>query len=355
MEKEMSLYHKLPINVYYRLRFLKDYLFPQKDILQLSSSPRFWFLDAPSYGNLGDQAIAYALVNFLSVNFANWDIVEITEDKIIGQLKNVKSHIKPQDIIVLNGGGNFGNLYPRYEFIRRQIISSFTDNPIIIFPQSIYFTDTWQGQREAKISAQIYAQHSNLILYARDSQSCQIMKKLFPKNTILLCPDIVFSLQNIFTPVPKQNKVGVCLRDDEERTITSKKKEELFAFLETKFQKIETLTTLSSQLNISAMKRKTLVLGKLKEFANCQLIVTDRLHGLIFAYITHTPCLVLPSRTGKGGALYNDWLSKSSSVSTYLNGSWHLPKNTPKSGNIPLDFNALQRVLNTLIQGKTLL
>ena len=347
----MHLYHRLPINIYYRMRFWKDYLFPKKEAFAPAANPRFWFLDAPSYGNVGDQAIAYALVRFLRTHFSAWDIIEISEDNIIGQLAHLKHHIQPQDIIVLNGGGNIGNLYPRYEFIRRQIIRSFPHNPIVVFPSSIYFTDTWQGKSEAKISAQIYGKHPRLVICARDSQSFRTMKTLFAQNTILLCPDIVFSLQNVFSFPSKQDKVGVCLRNDNEKTLTNQNKEKLFVFLKKHFSKIEILSTTSLQNNILVSEKEDLVVNKLKEFAVCQLIVTDRLHGLIFAYITHTPCLIIPSRTGKVISLYNDWLSKKNFVSICsFEKRINLPEMCPNSAsNTCLDFSVLQSALEALI------
>ena len=60
--------------------------------------------------------------------------------------------------------------------------------------------------------------------------------------------------------------------------------------------------------------RKSLVLSKLKEFAGCEIVLTDRLHGMIFSYITSTPCIAIANSTGKSQNAYNDWLLSSGNV-----------------------------------------
>ena len=40
-------------------------------------------------------------------------------------------------------------------------------------------------------------------------------------------------------------------------------------------------------------KRKQIIQEKLVEFSQAQLIITDRLHGMILAYLSKTPCIVL--------------------------------------------------------------
>ena len=44
-------------------------------------------------------------------------------------------------------------------------------------------------------------------------------------------------------------------------------------------------------------------------FGNRKLIITDRLHGMIFSAITNTPCIALANSTGKVKGVY-DWIRK---------------------------------------------
>ena len=47
--------------------------------------------------------------------------------------------IQKQDILILQGGGNFGNYYMDDEMIRRSVISRFKNNRIIMFHRPVYF------------------------------------------------------------------------------------------------------------------------------------------------------------------------------------------------------------------------
>jgi len=44
-----------------------------------------------------------------------------------------------------------------------------------------------------------------------------------------------------------------------------------------------------------------------KDFSTAELVITDRLHGMIFAAITGTPCIALDNSTGKIANSYN-WI-----------------------------------------------
>lgn len=46
-----------------------------------------------------------------------------------------------------------------------------------------------------------------------------------------------------------------------------------------------------------------------KSFSESRLIITDRLHGMIFAYITKTPAIVLPNSNFKITGCY-EWIKE---------------------------------------------
>ena len=62
---------------------------------------------------------------------------------------------------------------------------------------------------------------------------------------------------------------------------------------------------------------------KLREFAASELVITDRLHGMIFAAVTETPCIVLNSRSHKIRGCY-EWLKKLGYI-RFLNDINHVP------------------------------
>ena len=48
--------------------------------------------------------------------------------------------------------------------------------------------------------------------------------------------------------------------------------------------------------------------NKLEEFAKSKVVITDRLHGMIFCVLTKTPCIVISNNNHKIKKTYMDWL-----------------------------------------------
>lgn len=300
----------IPMDVFYSIRFAKSIFNQEKkwDVLT-SQNRKVWFLDAPDYGNIGDQAIAYGIKKFLQDVMPDALILEVQESKLVSKLTGLKKQISPDDLIVLQGGGNMGNLYPKYEWMRRLVVKNFPNNRIVIFPQSIYFTKDIFGNREKNISAKIYQSHKNLTIFARDRKSQQKMKEEFAGVDIQLSPDIVLYLTGLING-SHNKKIGMCIRNDKERSISETQLEELLESISANNQKIDHLSTITDiEESITEKNREEYVVSKLQEFSEYQLIITDRLHGMIFAYVVGTPCIGVDNKTGKSKALYEDWLA----------------------------------------------
>ncbi len=336
---------KLTINQYGKLRFAKEFALQKKpEFVLYGEKQRIWFLDAPTYGNLGDQAIAYAISCFCKRVFPDAEILEFQEETVIQYLSWLKEKVKTEDLIVLQGGGNLGNLYPRYEFVRRTLVKAFPENKIIIFPQSIFFSEDSVGKYEMAIGRKAYEKNKRLTIFARDSISYAKMKNAFPETKIELCPDIVFSLNGIVKENSRSG-LGICMRDDCEKTMTDKQLTEVIG--EVRLQNKEKKrfdTVIEVNRPVIGEYRESLVLGKLKEFAACEMVLTDRLHGMIFSYITSTPCIAFDNSTGKSRYAYSDWLSTSKNVAFVSDKSNSLC--VPKSvASKDLDFSSLKEVL----------
>ncbi len=334
--------NRLTINQYGFLRFWNKILFQKKSNKIINKTkPKIWFLDAPEYENLGDQAIAFAITSFCRKNMPDREIIEFQELNVLSYLKWIEKHINKEDIIVLQGGGNLGNLYRRYEFVRRMIVKKFSENKIIIFPQSISYSDDDKGKYESVIAQRIYSNHKNLTIFARDSSSYKTMRKIYCDVDIRLCPDIVFSLLNL-VPTKERDGVGICIRNDKESSLSNEDKKFLMEQVNKKYTHISNFSTIIKYgKDIVEEERRELVLSKLEEISQYELVITDRLHGMIFAYVTSTPCIALNNTTGKSYFAYKDWLKDKENV-VFLNGNLML-ENLPKSVNsVEMNFDILK-------------
>jgi len=294
----------LPININYKIKNCKKFFIQKNFNLKVESNRKYiYFLDAPSYGNLGDQAIALAMEKFMKDYFQDYEQIEFRECDIINYITWIKRNIKKDDIICLTGGGNMGVMYQKYEAIRRIIINTFPDNKIIIFPQTISYGDSKYGKSELEKSKKIYNQHKNLLLMAREEKSFKIMKDLYYNCNVILTPDIVLYL-DYRKLVENHNGVGFCFRDDKESILSKEEKEKIIS----NYDNYNNITTLiENDINIDSKTRKGVVEKKLKQFAENSLVITDRLHGMIFAYITNVPCIAFNNSNGKIQGVYK-WI-----------------------------------------------
>ena len=60
------------------------------------------------------------------------------------------------------------------------------------------------------------------------------------------------------------------------------------------------------------------MLELLKQIKKSKLLITDRLHGMIFAVITNTPCIAFANKSGKVKGVYN-WISKDNDYVKFAN------------------------------------
>ena len=291
-----SIKHVL-LNIY-------EAIFTKKNFLDNSLDNAVLVMLAADYNNLGDVAITYAQKNFLQNVFNNKNVIEVPVKDTVKFFIDMKKKITSNTIITIIGGGNTGDRYELIERYRRFIIRNFRNNKIIIFPQTIDFSDTNNGEYSLKRSIKDYSKNKNMIICARESKSEEVYKKLF-FNKVFLIPDIVFSLKydNNF----KREGMSLMLRDDGEKSLKNEDENELIKKLSELYGEVLISDTCIKDFEYE--NRYKLLFEKIDEIASKKLVVTDRLHGMIFCYITKTPCIVMPNNNHKILMTYENWLS----------------------------------------------
>lgn len=252
-------------------------------------------LQTPTHGNLGDHAIALAemeILNRLGITYADTPWIKDIEKRCAAVTPRSKT-------ILIHGGGFLGSLWPNEEETFRTELTAFSGHRVIVFPQSVYFNmDTDEGKALFEESKAIYSMHPNMTLFLREQVSYDFMRKNMPEVNVMLVPDTVMALAHQLKTC-KREGILLCLRGDKERTLTDEQREHL-----------ETLGTHTDTVldhPVLLEEREGTVRDKLNQFASAELVITDRLHGMIFAAITETPCIVLNSLSHKVLGCY-EWL-----------------------------------------------
>jgi len=244
----------------------------------------------PNHGNIGDSVIFYAEDKFIKKNFPEFDYYIIPEKRLDLCAEKIKKYCNEDDILCFHGGGNIGNQYIIEKF-RRKAIQLFPNNKIIIFPQTIYFSNDEEGKKELEITKNIYSNHKNLILVIREEESLSFAKEHFKNNRIIFTPDIVTSLNETNTNQKREGLLYL-MRQDVERNICDYQKQILDNITKKYFNKLEN-SDIASKERINGDKREKIINDKFNQIRKSEMVITDRLHGMIFCAITSTPCIAL--------------------------------------------------------------
>lgn len=279
------------------INFIEDYFYMQ-ELKKYKDIEKILYILTPLHGNLGDQMIAVAGKKILSDFYPNKKIIEITDKFYDKNINIFKEIIKDDDIIILHGGGNLGDIWLGAEYQRRHLLENHLNNKIIIMPQTI----TFKSKEEEQKSKEIYSKVKDLTIITREEYSYELAKHIFDKNKILLMPDSVFYLEDYYKDRISNARNGILflLRKDQEKVISSDKFNKICENL----RKLNipyklSDTVIRSKGKIRRYNREKFCDILIDDILKSQLVITDRLHGMILAIITNTPVLVFNSSTNK--------------------------------------------------------
>ena len=141
-------------------------------------------LDVPYYTNIGDTLIWEGTKHFLK---------EIPHKCLYTASVETYRYrpLPPDTVILLQGGGNFGDLWRRHQDLRLEIIRAYPNNKIIILPQTVFYKDDAVFQDDAKI----FNSHNNLYICVRDTVSFEYLQQSLTCN-LLLVPDMAFYISS---------------------------------------------------------------------------------------------------------------------------------------------------------------
>lgn len=269
---------------------------------QKNNMPFVFLVMTPEHGNLGDHAIAFAETELLKR--AGISFVEIT-GKQLYRLKSYKLlGIMNKYSVLMQGGGYLGTLWFSSEETLREILSKNQKSRIIMLPNTIFYEENGWGKEELKKSIDIYNAHKNLTIYAREKISYDFMTPIY--RDVRLMPDMVMSLK---PEIPNIDRHGclLCLRGDCERTRTEEQEQKIHDQAAKLFGSDVTVTDMMVEGGIPVEQRETALQKKFMEFSGAELVITDRLHGMVFCAITGTPCVVVDSKSPKVRGCY-EWI-----------------------------------------------
>lgn len=286
-------------------------------------------LDLPYHVNTGDLLIWQGELSFLKHE---------VKHKMLGYYNQSTfgfPKLKEDIVILLHGGGNFGDVWRGSQEFRLEVIRRYPNNRIVIFPQSVYYST----DELANSDAEQFAKHHDVTICARDIVSYDYLKRFFT-NTLLCIPDMAFCIdKKFFEPnILEQTKENLFFKrtDHEFREVTVDfingeydtcdwpGTENLSAFIKYLFlsmvfikrmrKKGKCGVTMAFILSWFINKifmyivRPLYIKRGVRIISQYRNIYTTRLHGLILAHLLGKDIFIVSNNNGKLENYYNSWL-----------------------------------------------
>jgi pyruvyl transferase EpsO len=272
-----------------------------------------YYLDYPVHSNGGDLLIMKGTEAFFKDNHirvrARYSVLDFPETLMI-----------PKDhIIVLHGGGNFGDLYPVHQKLREKIVAGYPNHRIVILPQTIFY----KIESEFDRTAHIFNRHNDVHLYVRDPMSYEMAAMKFHQCSVYLSPDMAHQLWPILYKSSPGKDLLCFFRTDIEKTREQEQLERSgrgdFLDWTSLYNRVE-----KKSINmIVGMMRKgsgplpmQVIWGKytdylvdkaIKRFSGYRNVQTSRLHGHILSCLMDKPNTLLDNSYGKNSNYYKTW------------------------------------------------
>lgn len=270
---------------------------------------RIFLLNVPSHGNLGDHLICRAERRMIRDMFGVEPFCFSTGDTSYG-LGFLRRHIRRDDLLLITGGGFLGSIWMKEELRVRSVIRMFPENRIVILPQTVFYDSTPEADAMVREAAGIYRAHKNLTIAVRERQSYDFVRdRLLPppfSDRVVLAPDMAL-YAGTFRGAARGSRILLCLRGDKER-IAREGLPETVRRAAGAAVAIDTVDTVVPH-HVSLATEDREIDRLLGRFASARLVVTDRLHGMIFAAICGTPVVAMDNTSGKVRAVYEAWLA----------------------------------------------
>lgn len=275
-------------------------------------------LDFPNHANCGDSAIwagERAALDALGREVAYTCEVRSFSLRALDR-------IAPDATILLHGGGNVGDIYPRYQQFREAVIAACPHHRVVSLPQTVHFRDPAAEARAARS----FASHPDLVVLARDTRSQETVARW--DVPCRLAPDSALALTGLTRSRPPLVKELWLLREDPESpgyAVPPSPAREVRDW--TDQPRIQRLirrlpqATASRRGGSTAGFRSEQLLRLFDRLAAARVstgvrilsrgerVVTNRLHAHILCCLAGIPHVLLDNSYGKNRCVYETWTS----------------------------------------------
>ena len=305
----------------------------------------YWLGSFPPWQrNIGDHAQTYAINLFLRKHFPDFNIVRYDRHKITKQaLEKVRANAQETDFVLVSSNGDFGDLYAgdpsAMSHVRREIAETITGLKKIYLASTVYYKDVSPQNNWVQKDSSLFSDPSNTIL-CREKKSLDMLRMIGLEGSVF--PDIVFYLKptRIARKIRNNNRALVVLRDIKRESSLSMTDHETILRLtrESGFQTHYQDVHYARSPLYDFMYKK--YFSRLNEmYQGFDLVITDRMHSMIFAALNGVPCVAINNEIPHKISAYQDWLWQNT---VFIDAVQELPQAIRKTCDInpePIDLS----------------
>lgn len=168
-------------------------------------------LDAPNQRNVGDSLIwAGEMAYFERLGLRIRYVADLwSYDPAV-----VRRLLPSDGVVLLHGGGNFGDLWIGHQLFREQVAKDLPDRRIVQLPQSVFFGDP----SRAKSANDLLSRHPDFHVLLRDQLSMERSDDWLPDLQRTYCPDMALGWDppTSFEWTPEGRRITAIARADKE-------------------------------------------------------------------------------------------------------------------------------------------
>jgi len=280
----------------------------------------YYYLDLPYHSNVGDTLIWLGTTHFLN-NISH---------QCLGQHSIDTFDFRPlpkNTIILLHGGGNFGDIWRQHQEFRLKVMQQYPENPIIVLPQTVFYESDDVFNEDVRQMNR----HQHLIICARDNNSAEQLRKHGYTGQMLTLPDMAFCIdRNILCDYKNSvtKETLLLLRKDKESPLGNLKKDftsthidikdwpDLNKSLRIALKYIKEHSANETDLFFQTEYLPERIKEGVKFISEYKDVYSTRLHVAILRLLLSMPVKMIDNSYGKNMNFYNTWLKDSELVST---------------------------------------
>jgi len=234
--------------------------------------------------------------------------------------------IRKSDVILLHGGGNFGDLWFHFQSLRERILAQYPDNRVIFLPQTVHFSSDEKGQA----SARRINQHRNYHVFVRDYRSLEMLQG-WGLHSVSLMPDTAHALTGSLDaaqPIQRTRALRLIRRDREASSVPLELSSVPGDAFDWDYGMFSLPRRIKHQLVVNTVKtmgrygppvdchrgwyrhRDRLIHDAVRKFLDYNTIVTNRLHGVLLGLFLGRNVMAFDNNYGKLSSYYETWLQE---------------------------------------------